>query len=63
MAFFEAVLKNEKTGRQEDYLLKADNEGDVADYLISEGNSYCGEGNFTYDFTETTKKNRKFKAL
>lgn len=63
MKFFEATLRNENTGRQEDYLLTADNDGDVADYLISEGESYCGKGKFAYDFQPTTKKNRKFNAI
>jgi hypothetical protein len=63
MKFFEAALRNKGTGREQTYLLKAENEGDVADYLIGEGNSYCGQGNFSYDFNQTTKNNRKFKEI
>jgi hypothetical protein len=61
--FYEAVVRNKNTGLQEEYLLAAESEGDVADHLIQEGKSYCGEGNFSYDFEETTKKNRKFKSI
>jgi hypothetical protein len=63
MKFFEAILRNKNTGLEQDYLLKAENDGDIVDYLIGEGNSYCGEGNFTYNFDQTSKNNRKFKDV
>lgn len=63
MKFFEAFIRNKNTGLQQDYLLRAEGESYVANYLIKEGESYCGKGNFTYELNQTAKNNRKFKDI